>query len=355
MAGSTADSVPAYGISWWNRPQVRDMADGPLAFTGDPGLLFDAVGKGGAALAWASRMPDGLVAAAEAGGGTVIRVEDGFVRSPGLGAHFSPAYSLIYDRSGVYYDATGPSDLEGYLLTQAFEAPLLARAADIRRRLVAGAISKYAVGGGVRPESPTGRDRVLVVGQVEDDASIRLGGKDVVTNVALLERARALHPGAFIAYKPHPDVLRAGRPGLVSDAAARRHADAVWPDIAIAAALDWAEAVHTISSAAGFEALLRGREAHVHGYPFYAGWGLTRDHAGAPGRRGRTLSLDALVAASLILYPRYLDPMTRLRIEAEGLLDRFEAGWTDPLVGRPLWHRAARAAKVWLGPLRQRL
>ena len=109
------------------------------------------------------------------------------------------------------------------------------------------------------------------------------------------------------------------------------------------------------SELAGFEALLRGRSAHVHGMPFFAGWGLTVDHAAPPARRGRPLALDALVAATLVLYPRYLDPETRRPIEIEGLLDRFEAGWTDPLIGRPRWHRIAAALKRRLGPLRQRL
>jgi capsular polysaccharide export protein len=112
--------------------------------------------------------------------------------------------------------------------------------------------------------------------------------------------------------------------------------------------------VHTISSLAGFEALLRERTVTVHGRPFYAGWGLTIDRAQQSERRRRTLELDALVTATLMLYPRYLDPMTDDRIEAEVLLDCFEAGWTDPLIGRPFWHRAAAMAKRWLGPLRNR-
>lgn len=353
MAASTvADANLAFGFSWWNRPQVRDMADGPLAFVKDPAALGAAVDAGGTVLTWASRTPEGLVARAEVAGGGVLRIEDGFVRSPGLGAHFSPAYSLIFDATGIYYDATRPSDLEAIYSNHAFDDALRTRAADVRGRLVAAAISKYAVGLGVLPESPLGLGRVLVIGQVEDDASIRFGGADVRTNLALLERARAAHPNAFIAYKPHPDVIRAGRPGRIADEDALRFADAIWPDVTIAAALDWAEALHTISSAAGFEALLRGKAVHTHGWPFYAGWGLTEDHAGRQARRTRRLDIDSLVAGALILYPRYLDPYTRARIEAEDLLARFEAGWTDPLVGRPLWHRGARQLKRWLGPLR---
>lgn len=328
------------------------MADGALKFVSRPEALETAVDAGQTVLTWASRTPEGLVERAHAAGGNVLRIEDGFVRSPGLGAHFSPAYSLIFDKTGIYYDATRPSDLETIYATHVFEPALRARAANVRARLVAAAISKYAVGKGALPETPSGRERVMVIGQVEDDASIRFGGADVRTNLALLERARALHPKAFIAYKPHPDVISAGRPGRVADTDVLQYADAYWPGITIAAALDWADALHTISSAAGFEALLRNKAVHVHGYPFYSGWGLTEDHAGPQARRNRTLDIDSLVAGALILYPRYLDPYGRARIEAEDLLARFEAGWTDPLVGRPKWHRAARQLKCWLGPLR---
>lgn len=331
------------------------MAGEPVEFASEPASVVGAAAAGRPVWYWATREPPGLAEAAAAGAARLTRIEDGFIRSPGLGALFSPAYSLIFDPVGVYYDATRPSALEATLATQDFDDVLLTRARDLQARIVAGAVSKYAVGRGAALESPAGRRRVLVVGQVEDDASIRLGGADVRTNLALLEAARAAEPAAWIAFKPHPDVLRAGRPGAVVEAEALRFADAVWPDASIADALDWAEAVHTISSLAGFEALLRGREVTVHGRPFYAGWGLTRDLTPPPDRRDRDLPLEALVAATLILYPRYLDPTTRARVEVEDLLARFEDGWTDPLIGRPLWHRAASLLKRRLGPLRRRL
>jgi capsular polysaccharide export protein len=79
--------------------------------------------------------------------------------------------------------------------------------------------------------------------------------------------------------------------------------------------------VHTIGSLAGFEALLRGLRVVTWGRPFYAGWGLTEDRD-PPPRRGRALTLDALVAAALILYPRYRDPATGLPCPPEVLLER---------------------------------
>ncbi len=89
-------------------------------------------------------------------------------------------------------------------------------------------------------------------------------------------------------------------------------------------------ALHCISSLAGFEALLRGRRVVAWGRPFYAGWGLTEDRD-PPPRRGRRLGLDALVAAALILYPRYLDPVTGLPCPPEVLPERL----ADPALRPP--------------------
>jgi capsular polysaccharide export protein len=65
---------------------------------------------------------------------------------------------------------------------------------------------------------------VLVVGQVEDDASIRLGAGVVRTNLGLLTAAAHANPGARIIYKPHPDVEAGLRPGTIAEAQA-----GLWP------------------------------------------------------------------------------------------------------------------------------
>jgi capsular polysaccharide export protein len=148
---------------------------------------------------WASREPNALAEAVRHGDGKLIRIEDGFIRSPGLGAHFCPAYSLIFDGIGIYYDAIKPSDLEVLQTNHPFDDALKSRARRLRDRLIASAISKYAVRRGEAPSSPVGRERIMVVGQVEDDASIRLSGAAIRTNLALLEEVRADHPNAWIA------------------------------------------------------------------------------------------------------------------------------------------------------------
>ncbi|HJZ17667.1 MAG TPA: hypothetical protein VJ251_19865, partial [Stellaceae bacterium] len=87
---------------------------------------------------------------------------------------------------------------------------------------------------------------------------------------------------------------------------------------------------------AGFEALLRGRRVVVYGRPFYAGWGLTSDLTGID--RGRRLTLEELVAGALILYPRYLDPVTRLPCKPELVIERL----ASPELWRPGLLVAAR-------------
>jgi capsular polysaccharide export protein len=177
-----------------------------------------------------------------------------------------------------------------------------------------------------------------VPGQVEDDMSVLAGGGGLTSNLELLRRARALEPEAEIWFRPHPDVDAGHRKGAVPDTEALAWADRIVRGGGMARLLDAVDAVHVLTSLTGFEALLRGREVICHGTPFYAGWGLTRDLGAVPARRRRKLKLDALVAGVLILYPRYLDPVTGLPCPPEVLVGRMASAsatnrlrWIAPL------------------------
>lgn len=211
----------------------------------------------------------------------------------------------------------------------------------MRERIVALGLTKYNLGG----TAPTlavarGRRRILVPGQVEDDASVRLGGAGMTRNLDLLRAVRAANPGAFIAYRPHPDVQTGYRRGYVPRSAALRHADAFAAAGDIAGLFAQVDEVHTLTSLAGFEALLRGLPVTTHGQPFYAGWGLTNDR-NPPPRRARALTLDALVAGALLIYPRYTDPVTGMPCPPEILLDRLAArrNWPRQPSGWRLYDR----------------
>src|SRR5687767_10142434 len=44
-----------------------------------------------------------------------VALEDGFLRSVGLGVNGDPPLSIVADELGIYYDATAPSELERIL------------------------------------------------------------------------------------------------------------------------------------------------------------------------------------------------------------------------------------------------
>ncbi|HEY0274863.1 MAG TPA: capsular polysaccharide biosynthesis protein, partial [Paenirhodobacter sp.] len=334
----------ATGIRLWKRRPLQQIFGGesPLRFVDPPARAISAArASGRSLLIWSNRdLPASDL--------PTCRVEDGFLRSRGLGADLVPPVSLIADTRGIYYDPTRPSDLE-VLIAQGPPADGRARAERLVTAIRVGGLSKYNLGGGL-PDLPSGH-RILVPGQVEDDASIRLGAGKTSTNLALLTRVRAENPKSIVIFKPHPDVEAGLRPGHISPDQALRHADIIAANadpVALIAAVD---EVWTMTSLLGFEALLRGKPVTVTGAPFYAGWGLTRDLGPTPDRRLARPDLLALAHAVLIAYPRYYDPLSRRACPPEVVVERLAQG-TVPRPGpfnRGLAKlQGACAAYAWL-------
>ncbi len=253
----------------------------------------------------------------------VIRMEDGFIRSRGLGADLIPPVSLVTDDLGIYYDPTRESRLER-LIAAAAQLPehALSRAERVVSALNAGKLSKYNLVGQQLPDLPRGR-RILVPGQVEDDASILKGCGEVRTNAALLAATRHSNPDAIILYKPHPDVEAGLRDGAI-DHAAMEIANMVLSHADPIQLIDMVDEVWTMTSLLGFEALLRDTRVTCLGTPFYAGWGLTHDLGKVPARRQARPSVTALAHAALITYPRYFDPVSGLPCSVEVAIERLE-------------------------------
>lgn len=328
------DIAAASGMTLWKREAMRRFLwDGVRSppFLSPPAGLRRARRAGGSLAVWPSRVPASLLEEARAKAVPIARVEDGFLRSKGLGAALTPPGSVVIDRQGIYYDASRPSDLESLLATHDFPPALVERARRLRLAIRASGVTKYGQEAGRMLDLPTTRRTVLVVGQVEDDLSVQLGGAGVAGNLDLLQRVRRAEPDAHIIYRPHPDVQAGLRRGHLSDAVVHRHADVLDTGAPLMTLVQAVDEVHVLSSLTGFEALLRDRPVTVHGMPFYAGWGLTRDLAQPNERRGRTLTIDQLVAAALILYPRYLDPVTRLPCGPEIMVERLGSGSTSPI------------------------
>ena len=306
----------ASGMRLWKRKPLQHFfgAHRPVVFADDPAKARRTERPW---MVWAGK--------AQVGHADATQIEDGFVRSRGLGAELVPPLSLVCDDLGIYYDPNRPSRLEKWIETRVSLRPeQQARARALIDALIKGALSKY----NLERTTPdldglgTGR-RILVPGQVEDDASIRTGTDVISTNFALLQAARTAHPDAVILYKPHPDVEAGLRTGMID---ASTVADRVLDRCDPISLLNNVDEVWTMTSLLGFEALLRGIPVVTLGAPFYAGWGLTDDRGDVPPRRRTDVSLDGLVHAALIDYPRYLDPITGLSCPVEVVVERLTTG-----------------------------
>lgn len=270
---------------------------------------------------WAGKETDAIRDAAADTSAPTYRMEDGFIRSRGLGSNFVAALSAVLDDQGIYYDPARPSRLETLIETARPDAIALARAQTLIRRIVESGISKYNLSGSTAPDwtqQAGTRERILVIGQVENDRSILLGCDTPSTNAGLIATVRQRFPDAFMIWRAHPDVAAGNRPGAASSAALAM-VDAVADGLSISACLANCQSVATLTSLTGFEALLRGRRVLTFGRPFYAGWGLTEDALSLPRRRHRP-SLAALVHAVLIDYPLYVTP-DGLPCEVEDVMD----------------------------------
>jgi capsular polysaccharide export protein len=337
----------AVGFAPAKRPQVRRLLNGPKTrlryFASASRAAAHAERTGGRLVYWAGKESPEIAAAAAATSATVVRMEDGFIRSRGLGSDFFGALSVALDDLGVYYDPSAPSRLERLIEDGAQDAAILSRAARLRARIVSAGLSKYNLAAGpARPDWPADRMKLLVVGQVENDKSILKGCGDIRTNSGLVEAARADFPDAFLIYRNHPDVMSGNRPGCL-DAHAMAAVDAVADDLDIIDCLEACDTLATLTSLSGFEALLRGKAVSTYGRPFYAGWGLTTDRMTFE-RRTRRASLDALVAAALIQYPIYISP-EGWPCEAEDLVERLIRERATPAPPPP----SNQIARWWKG------
>lgn len=311
----------AAGVRLWKRSRLQDIFGGTraLRFRDDPAAADALAARTGRhLLLWAGREPAGFAPRSPC-----LRVEDGFLRSRGLGAELAPPISLVTDTLGIYYDPTRPSQLDALVA-----APLPPgghdRASRLLARLRAEGLSKYNLAAAPLPPLPKGH-RILVPGQVEDDASILKGAGEVRTNLALLQAVRAANPGAVVIYKPHPDVVAGLRTGAIPDDRLQGLADVVVTRANPAVLLEQVQEVWTMTSLLGFEALIRGVPVTCLGAPFYTGYGLTRDLGPVPAWR-QPADLTTLAHAALVAYPRYWDPVSRRPCPPDVALDRLAAG-----------------------------
>lgn len=252
-------------------------------------------------------------------------VEDGFIRSIQLGATKAPPMSLTFDSLTPYFNANEESQLENLLNTYNFDnnVKLLDDAKKLINKIINNDISKYNNAPSIDIKKLYGEKksrRILVIGQVEDDASIQYGCKEKINNNDLVRLAYNENPNAQIIYKPHPDILYGHRPKESDPYEVSNIATILTQNISLGSAFQTIDHIYTISSLSGFEALLRGIKTTTLCCPFYSGWGLTDDRQ-KNLRRQRKLKIEEIFAIAYMIYPKYFNPQTGKSISLNNVIE----------------------------------
>lgn len=325
LIDSNRDIVGGLGFAFWKQDHVA-----PLLWNGSEPFSFirklESPVANRSVAVWRSKLAPKAIEDLAGAKIAVVEVEDGFLRSSGLGSDCIPPLSITVDRRGAYFDPSQASDLEDLLEKGSFGEEIIDRARKLRQRILQHGLGKYERGIETIARPAGTRLTILVPGQVEDDRAVLAGGCGLVSNLDLLRKVREQAPDAYIIYKPHPDVVAGHRRGAISDESCLQYADQVLEDASIGSLIAMVDEVHVNTSLAGFEALMHGKAVSTYGVPFYAGWGLTKDVGSIPARRTARRSLDELSAATLLMYPRYLDPVSRLPCPAEVVVARLVEG-----------------------------
>jgi capsular polysaccharide export protein len=246
-------------------------------------------------------------------GGQIIRYEDGFIRSLGLGVNGHPSFSLVEDNVGLFLDATQPSQLENILNKHPFadDLPLMATAKEAISMIQKHHISKYNHAPDIDDKYfiKDHKNKILIIAQTAGDASLKYGLADSDSADKMLKDAISENPSASIYLKIHPDVLAGKKKSNITVEKIPQECKILDQDINPISLLKHFDTIYTCTSGMGMEALILNKKVICYGMPFYAGWGLTMDKQTC-SRRKRTLTTTELFAGAYILYTQYYNPYT---------------------------------------------
>lgn len=201
----------------------------------------------------------------------IFFLEDGFIRSAPDDLSDAPPLSIVMDSQAPYFDTTRPNDLTDLIANFDFDQSGYDEtlAQEMLDYYVAHRVSKYNHQPYVDVRPIYGikdKKRVLVLGQVPHDDSLKYGGGVGITLLDVVNQAMEDNPDAQIIVKPHPMTLK--------DSALLATLESLnclilTQSIHLVDALETVDHVYTITSLGGFEALLRGKKVTVLGRPFY--------------------------------------------------------------------------------------
>lgn len=223
---------------------------------------------------WGYKAPDYFIDYIREQNLDVFFLEDGFIRSGPDDDSSTPPLSIVMDSQAPYFDTTRPNDLTDLIANFDFEQDGYdeALAQEMLDYYVSKRVSKYNHQPYVDITPIYGiknRERVLVLGQVPHDDSLKYGGGIGITLLDVVNKAIEENPDAQIIVKPHPMTL--DDPSTVS-ALTELDCLILTQSIHLVDALETIDHVYIITSLGGFEAFLRGKKVTVLGRPFYENW-----------------------------------------------------------------------------------
>jgi capsular polysaccharide export protein len=252
----------------------------------------------------------------------ILRLEDGFIRSLGLGVEGSRSFSIVSDWSGIYYDARKTSDLEKILNGEHVLSNQLAelsqRAQSCIDLIQKHQLSKYNHASNFDLGIGKSR-RILLVDQTANDLSISGGLASKQSFEQMLQDALAENDSEIII-KTHPDVLSGKKQGYLVDHDLPKNVRLIAEDCNPVNLIAQVDEVWCVTSQMGFEACMARKKVRCYGMPFYAGWGITEDQI-KQERRVEKRSLEEIFAAAYLLYSTYFDPDTGGICELEVVIE----------------------------------
>ncbi|MEY8215881.1 MAG: hypothetical protein RPR97_15530 [Colwellia sp.] len=229
----------------------------------------------------------------------VIRVEDGFIRSKGLGSDKIKPLSLIFEKSDyLYFDSNGKSDIDTLISDVALTRSEKENSKDLLSSLKKNPISKYNLDcASIEVDGAA----VLVIGQVEDDQAIIYGG-GFQTNLELVELACKENPEKKVYYKRHPDVTSGNRIAEKRFDEILRLSTVIEQSLDIRDVSNKFDVSYVNTSLMGLEILIHGGSVRTVGKPFYWGLGLTDDYL---PRCHVPIAIEELVYKVYVIFPDY--------------------------------------------------
>lgn len=265
---------------------------------------------------------------ANALGRSTVIIEDGFIRSVGIGLSGEPALAVILDDTTAYYDAIHVSRLERLLQSGPdITEQESTRAKTAIQTIVRNRVSKYNHAPDIKLSigRPNAK-KILLVDQRYGDQSVASGLAGEDTFERMLHEAIESGPDYDIIVKQHPDAITGGKTSYFNNTVLGKY-QSIMPnlytiafDINPFALFDIVDVVHVATSGMGFEAAMAGKQVVCHGMPYFAGWGITSDRVKLP-RRSRRRSIEDVFHFAYIESSRYYNPDSQKASEIEDVIE----------------------------------